>query len=161
MKRGWFSKIILTLTGQYLWPISATKIIFKYLVVVWPAMAFPSLSFVQCGEDEVVWEKLPKCANSCRDRPGLKKSKKSCLLLIANDSEGLTLIKTTVSTFWGLLTLRRQQNVLNIPRFDLFSQCFLFCLFSIQFSSFLFLSSVGSVSLAAVRIWNIFQQFAV
>ena len=43
-EEGWFSKIILTLTGQYLWPISATKIIFKYLVVVWLAIAPLSLA---------------------------------------------------------------------------------------------------------------------
>ena len=33
----------------------------------------PLLNFAQCGEDEVVWEKLPKCANSkCWTHQGWK-----------------------------------------------------------------------------------------
>ena len=33
----------------------------------------PLFSFAQCGEDEVVWEKLPKCANSkCWTHQGWK-----------------------------------------------------------------------------------------
>ena len=62
-----------------------TNIIIKYLVVV-----SPLFSFVQCGEDEVVWEKLPKCANSLRDWPGLEKICNFFLLIV---NEGLTSIK--------------------------------------------------------------------